>query len=119
MDMNLSPGWVDTLSNAGFEALHWSTVGDVHAPDHEILDWAARHQHVLLTHDLDFGAILAVRGSAEPSVLQLRAVDITPTGAGALVCEALIQYRGHLEGGALISIDESSRRARILPIRGR
>lgn len=31
IDMNLSPLWVDTLTRHGWEAVHWSTVGDPHA----------------------------------------------------------------------------------------
>jgi predicted nuclease of predicted toxin-antitoxin system len=115
--MNLSPEWVDTLRQAGFESIHWSAVGNIRAPDAEILAWADRNEHVLMTHDLDFGAILAARGSARPSVLQLRARDITPQGFGREVCRALDTYRSHLERGALISLDEASGRARILPLR--
>ena len=95
--MNLSPAWVDTLRQAGFEALHWSSVGDPRATDREILDWAAGHGSILITHDLDFGAILAARGSTRPSVLQLRARDVTPTRLGAVVSRALEDYRIHLD----------------------
>ena len=69
VDMNLSPAWLDTLGHAGFQAMHWSKVGDARAPDRAILDWASRNDCVLLTNDLDFGAILAARGWASPSVL--------------------------------------------------
>jgi predicted nuclease of predicted toxin-antitoxin system len=37
VDMNLSPLWVQFLTNRGFEAVHWSTVGQPSAPDPEIL----------------------------------------------------------------------------------
>ncbi len=37
IDMNLSPDWVEFLSNAGFESVHWSTVGAATAPDAEIV----------------------------------------------------------------------------------
>jgi predicted nuclease of predicted toxin-antitoxin system len=32
VDMNLSPLWVPFLTNQGFEAVHWSTVGQPWAP---------------------------------------------------------------------------------------
>ena len=35
VDMNLSPGWVSFLAEAGFEAVHWSDVGAGNAPDSE------------------------------------------------------------------------------------
>ena len=115
--MNLSPAWAETLRNAGFEATHWSVVGDIRAADSTILSWVRANDYVLLTHDLDFGAILAVERSTTPSVMQLRARDVTPEHLGSLVSEALTQYASHLERGALVSVDEWSRRARILPLR--
>jgi hypothetical protein len=59
VDMNLSPSWVSFLADAGFAAVHWSKVGRGDAPDIEVMQWAAEHDHVVLTADLDFGAILA------------------------------------------------------------
>ena len=117
IDMNLSPRWVETLGEAGFETLHWSQVGDPRAADREILRWALANGCVLLTHDLDFGAILAATSALGPSVLQVRAGNVSPAHLGPLVCQALKEYSPHLESGALISIDEASRRARILPLR--
>jgi hypothetical protein len=64
IDMNLSPAWAETLKSAGFEADHWSTLGDIRAADSTILSWARSNGYVLLTHDLDFGAILAAARSA-------------------------------------------------------
>jgi hypothetical protein len=29
LDMNLPPRWVEFLQHEGFEAVHWSTVGDL------------------------------------------------------------------------------------------
>jgi predicted nuclease of predicted toxin-antitoxin system len=33
VDMNLSPDWVETLRHAGWEAAHWSTLGNPRSPD--------------------------------------------------------------------------------------
>ena len=63
VDMNLSPGWVSYLAEAGFEAVHWSEIGSGSAPDTELTHWAAKHGYVVLTADLDFGAILAATQS--------------------------------------------------------
>jgi predicted nuclease of predicted toxin-antitoxin system len=59
VDMNLSPAWVDFLILAGVEAVHWSTVGPVNAADQKIMEYAVQLGFVVLTHDLDFSAILA------------------------------------------------------------
>jgi predicted nuclease of predicted toxin-antitoxin system len=54
-DMNLSPLWVPFLASHGFEAIHWSTVGQPWAPDSEILAFAVDNGYIVFTHDLDFG----------------------------------------------------------------
>jgi predicted nuclease of predicted toxin-antitoxin system len=59
IDMNLSPTWVEALRTMGFEAVHWSSVGDPRAPDREILGYASSQGYVIFTNGLDFGAILA------------------------------------------------------------
>ena len=116
IDMNLSPDWVAILLDAGYEALHWSSVGDPSASDKTILSWAATRDYIVFTHDLDFGAILAMTHAQCPSVIQLRAQDILPNTQADLVCKALKQFQDQLANGALITIDMSSARARILPI---
>lgn len=38
IDMNLTPDWVSLLESAGFQAIHWSSVGDPRAVDRTIMD---------------------------------------------------------------------------------
>ena len=117
IDMNLSPQWVATLEKHGWQATHWSNVGDPRASDQEIMTWAQANQHAVFTHDLDFGMLLAVTRAEGPSVIQVRAQDVTPTHLENLVVSALKEYTSLLETGALIVVDESRLRARILPFR--
>jgi len=116
VDMNLSPEWVPVLKGKGWEAIHWSRIGDPGAPDEEILGWAKSNAHLVLTHDLDFGAILAATGGKSPSVIQLRMQDINPQHIQNIVIQALHQFRQQLQDGALISIDEKGPRVHILPL---
>ena len=116
VDMNLSPGWVALLREQDWEAIHWSTVGRANAPDSEILAWAAEHDCIVFTHDLDFGALLAVRSHGKPSVIQLRTQETSPAKIGPSVVVALRQLRPELEQGALVTIDPARARARILPL---
>ncbi len=117
IDMNLSPDWVPVLKDAGFESIHWSSVGDPTAPDETIMNYARAHGFVVFTHDLDFGAILAATHADAPSVLQVRTQDVDPASLSKVVVPVLRRCRQHLESGALISLDESSQRMRMLPIR--
>lgn len=116
LDMNLSPLWVAVLTRAGFETVHWSTVGKQSAPDSELLFWAKKNGYVVLTHDLDFGSILAATKADAPSVIQFRIQDLHPDHMGSAVISALQQFTGRLEAGALIVVDQNKVRARILPI---
>jgi predicted nuclease of predicted toxin-antitoxin system len=116
IDMNLSPEWIPVLEKSGFEAVHWSSIGEFNAPDDTILSWARSNDYVVFTHDLDFGAILAATKTDSPSVLQVRTQDINPHHIGDLVISVLKQFQEHLLRGALISVDEEKSRVRILPI---
>ncbi len=117
VDMNLSPDWTRFLGDAGFEATHWSKVGPTTAPDDELIRWAAENDHIVLTNDLDFGAILAVTRGTKPSVIQVRGDLLSPHEIGNAVVRAIRQARQELIDGALISVDVSSARLRILPLR--
>jgi predicted nuclease of predicted toxin-antitoxin system len=72
--------------------------------------------YVVFTHDLDFGAILAATGIDSPSVIQIRSQDVTPLGMRKRILATLAQFAAELARGSLVSVDEASGRARILPI---
>ena len=116
VDMNLSPDWVPVLKSHGWSVVHWSTIGDPRASDRTIMEWAAKHEYVVLTHDLDFSAMLALSHAAGPSVLQVRAGDILPDRLEGSVIAALKQNDADLSSGALVVVDQSRSRVRILPL---
>jgi predicted nuclease of predicted toxin-antitoxin system len=89
IDMNLSPAFVPVIHEDGHDATHWSTIGAQNAPDAEILSYCRSSGSVLLTHDLDFGAILAQTGDNTPSVIQVREQDVAPESIGPAVLAAL------------------------------
>jgi predicted nuclease of predicted toxin-antitoxin system len=114
--MNLSPRWVSFLTEAGWETVHWSTVGRFDAPDYELMSYASAHDYVVLTHDLDFSAILAATHGRKASVIQLRTEDLSFNAVGPRVVAALRQTIAELETGALLTIDTHRTRIRMLPI---
>lgn len=116
IDMNLSAEWVPLLANAGWSAVHWSAIGDPKAIDAVIMAWAVAHKYIVLTHDLDFGTLLALSHAAGPSVVLLRGQRVLPEQSGAIVIASLKQYESELVAGALIVIDEARLRVRILPL---
>jgi predicted nuclease of predicted toxin-antitoxin system len=117
VDMNLSPAWVNFLTSAGYEAAHWSEIGSGDASDFELMAWAGENGYVVLTADLDFGAILAASKRSGPSVVQLRSDILTPHAIGNAVIRALQQARQELSDGALMSFDAAHARLRILPMK--
>lgn len=116
--MNLTPAWVPFLGAAGFAARHWSEIGDSRATDRTILAFAREHGHMVFTHDLDFGTLLAATGAEGPSVIQVRTQNPIPTEIGAAVLDALRTHAALLKRGALLTIDRERARVRILPLRG-
>lgn len=116
IDMNLSPRWANLLIDASIEAVHWSALGQANASDAEIMDFARIHDYVVLTHDLDFGAILAATHGKKPSVVQIRAEDVSPASIGIHVVSAIRQMSAELDEGALLTIDPERTRLRVLPL---
>lgn len=119
IDMNLSPRWVQLLNEAGFEAVHWSIIGPINAPDSEIMAYAKINDYVVLTYDLDFSAILAATHGEKPSVVQIRAENVNPDVIGWQIVTAIRQMSMELEQGALITIDPQRTRLRLLPFPSR
>jgi len=109
----MSPLWVEFLRSAGYEALHWTSVG---SRDDEIATYASDHDFVVFTRDLDFGALLAASGAERPSVILLRGEAQLPNRIGLKVIRILQPAADALESGALIT-DVSTTRLIILQIR--
>lgn len=117
IDMNLSPDWCQVLAKHGWKTVHWSSVGKPTAPDKKILEYAKDQGYVVLSHDLDFSAILAATRARAPSVIQVRTQDVLSDRFQNLVINALRQFESELSSGALVVIDDDRSKARILPLR--
>ncbi len=115
VDMNLSPKWVALFLDSGWEAVHWSAVGQATALDSQIM-YAAANKYVVVTHDLDFSAILAVTHGKKPSVVLIRCEDLSADVIGRQTVAALRHVETELEAGALLTIEADRTRLRLLPI---
>lgn len=116
LDMNLSPVLAELLTQHGFTSVHWSKIGSPTAEDREIMRWAKENDYVVVTFDLDFGAILAATGFDSPSVIQIRGLDNHPRFLCPVLVEALNRFHQELRDGALIILDKNKARARLLPL---
>lgn len=118
IDMNLSRDWVRHLSAADFVAMHWADVGPADALDPDIMAFARNNDLIVVTQDLDFGEILALNRETGPSVVQLRGGDTMPHIGAPNVIAALRRFERQINSGALVTINLSRLRVRLLPILG-
>lgn len=117
IDMNLSPAWSEALRSAGFDAEHWSTIGDPRAKDHDLLKWALANGRILFTHDLGISAILSASGAVGPSVIQVRTKQVMPDDLAPLLIAMLHRHSGELESGAILTVEPHRARVRVLPLK--
>lgn len=116
VDMNLSPDWVPLLQSRGWEASHWSAIGQGNEPDPNLLAWARANKHIVLTQDLDFSQILFATQESGPSVVLLRMDNEFDAAARERVCSALHEAESALTVGALLTVSPKRARLRRLPI---
>jgi predicted nuclease of predicted toxin-antitoxin system len=116
IDMNLSPRWCGILQAEGWDTVHWSDIGIASAPDYEIMQRALNESRVVLTHDLDYGALLAATQAAGPSVVQVRTQDVRTQSLAPMLIPLLRNYENELDSGALLIVDEAKSRVRLLPL---
>ena len=116
-DMNLSPITVDILQREGWDMVRVSTLLPANASDAEILVLARRQNRVVVTQDLDFSALLALGGYAQPSLITLRLSNTDPSLVTERLRQIAPQSEQALEEGSAVTVDDSSLRIRRLPIR--
>ena len=115
-DMGISPRVVEELRQKGYDAVHLSDEHLHRMVDGDILEKACRENRILLTHDLDFGELLAASGENLPSVIIFRLKDMRAANVNRHLFSIL---KGHLEplkAGAVLSVSEQKVRIRVLPI---
>ncbi len=115
-DMGISPRVVSALRERGHEAIHLQEEGLGRMPDGEILAKARTEGRVLLTHDLDFGELLAASGGELPSVIIFRLRDMRADNVNFHLFSILEKQSAALEKGVVCSVSERKVRIRALPL---
>ena len=115
-DMGISPQTVAFLGGLRHEAVHLHTQGLDRMKDSAILDKAREEGRILLTHDLDFGELVAASGARLPSVVIFRLRNMHPDRVNRYLESIVNQHSELLEQGAIISVAEGQIRARVLPL---
>ncbi len=92
--------------------------GWIGCTDSAILELARAEDRVLLTHDLDFGELIAAGGETLPSVVVFRLRRMRPEWVNHHLRGVIDQHQQSLERGAVVSVVEGRARVRLLPIGG-
>ncbi len=115
-DMGISPRTVGFLRQQGHETTHLHEEGLDCLEDPSILGKAREEGRVLLTHDLDFGELIAASGAQLPSVVVFRLRNMSPESVNRYLQSIIAQYGDVLEKGAIVSVTEGRIRVRFLPL---
>jgi len=115
--MNISPLTVEALKNHGWDIIRVSEVMDQKSKDIDVLLFAQQQNRVVITQDLDFSQILALRGYPKPSLISLRFENARPDFLTARIIDVVSSMEKELEEGVVVTVDEISARYRNLPIR--
>ena len=116
-DMGISTKTVAHLREMGHDSVHLRDEQLQRADDAAVLQKAFSEGRVLLTHDLDFGDLMAAGKGRLPSVIVLRLRDMRPHQVNHYLDKVISDHGSHLEQGAIVSVTEKRIRVRRLPIR--
>jgi len=117
LDMGIAQRTARFLSGQGHGAIHLREEGLQRMSDEDIILKARAENRIVLTHDLDFGRIMALSKQQLPSVITFRLKDMRATNVNHFLAIAIERYEKSLTTGTLISVNEDAIRVRNLPIK--
>lgn len=116
LDMGLAQSTARFLRDQGYDAVHLREQGLQRLPDEEIIDKAREEARIILTHDLDFGRLMALSGERLPSVITFRLKKMRAANVNRFLRVVLERHESQLAQGVLISVNEETIRVRLLPV---
>jgi predicted nuclease of predicted toxin-antitoxin system len=115
-DMGISPRSAAFLRSLGHDAIHLHDAGLDRLSDASILIKALDEGRVILTHDLDFGDLMAASEARLPSVIIFRLRNMSADHVNRYLEIILTNYQDRLVAGVVMSVTEREIRTRSLPI---
>ena len=116
LNMNIRREMIAPLQKRGHACRHVGDIGMSRAKDVEIVTEAKRTGETILTHDLDYGHLLAFSGESAPSVIILRLRNLQAGEIISRLDSVWSEIESPLRQGAIVSISDKSLRIRNLPI---
>lgn len=115
-DLNIAPRTVEFLRSLGHDTARVDLGACGAAADVAIVEAARREHRAVLTQDLDFSAIVALSGRAEPSVISLRLASSRVEAVNARLEVVLPLIGSDVAAGAIVTVEDDRVRCRLLPI---
>jgi predicted nuclease of predicted toxin-antitoxin system len=116
LNMNLSRDLGRRLAEHGHTYRHARDVGLARATDVEMVETARQSRETILTHDLDYGHLLAFSGRSEPSVVIYRMRDSHVSKMYSRTIGVWSQIEQPLGEWAIVIIKDATLGVRGLPI---
>ena len=119
IDSPLSPALAEALRRSGHDVVHVRDIGLQAAGDLEVFRRAAAQERTIVSADTDFGTLLALTRDTKPSVVIFRrSTSRKVVKQIDLLLVNLATIEAALSRGAVVVIEDTRIRIRLLPIVG-
>ncbi len=116
LDQNLSASAAEVLRSGGMDVVHAREVGLAATDDREILEWCRTNGRIIVTHDADFHALLALTSARTPSAIRIRIEGLRDDALAGLIRRVLRSVAEDIERGSAVTVTPTSIRVRALPL---
>ena len=116
LNMNVPRSLCRTLTEKGFECRHAGDIGLSESDDVDIIKEAKKNEEVIVTHDLDYGHLLAFSGDPNPSVIIFPLRNSHPENLFSRLMGTRSEIEQPLKEGAIVVLEDATLRIRELPI---
>jgi len=116
LNMNVPRKLGRRLTSEGHECRHVGDIGMAQVGDLVILKEARENKEIIITHDLDYGDLLAFSGETKPSVIIFRVRNTHADNLFKQIVEAWGEIERPLIEGAIVTFEDAALRIRKLPI---
>ncbi|MGQ9628651.1 MAG: DUF5615 family PIN-like protein [Anaerolineae bacterium] len=116
LDMNVPRVLGERLRGQRHQCRHVGDIGLARADDRKIVEEAKAARETIITHDLDYGHLLAFSGGTSPSVIIFRLRNSYPDNLFARIMGTWDTIEKPLEEGAIVVLEDAVLRIRKLPV---
>ena len=115
-DLHISPVTIRYLHSLGHDIIRTDALLPPNAPDEDIVGVAIKENRVILTQDMDFGAILASSHRDTPSLISIRLAFPTVERVNSVLERVLPDLELAVLNGVMATVEDHRVRQRNLPI---